>query len=317
MWLDDNSHLYVLLRVAKWEQRERLKGKLGGALWLRHMAEVIRRGFQDAFDERWPEEYEGSGHWVKGAREWIFGSERPLDSAMRAKPFVARDFGLFTGSSVRWYVEGDTEYFAFHELLSEPGYYSIELINLEGEIARRKGNTAFKLQGMLQEDRRLRRFSMISVDDDVSENRRFIRRQILDDNLVGGISLHKPDFEFANFSLSELADIAAKMDESLVFSGTPLREANCSGITDAKAFEQWYRSASARAGADLKGESWGRALGRYASKYLITEDGRERPMISQMRAAAFGWSVSYVLHYEHFTLDPDTFEMVAKSTNHQ
>lgn len=168
------------------------------------MAEVIRRGFEEAFEERWSEEYEGIGRWFAGARERLFGSEYPLDNAMRAKPFVAHEFGLFTGSSVRWYVEGDTEYFAFLELLSEPGYYAIELINLEGEIAKRKGNFAVKLEGMLREDRRLRRFSMISLDGDVDENRRFLRRQILEDNLVGGLAIHKPDFEFANFSLPEL-----------------------------------------------------------------------------------------------------------------
>jgi len=58
----------------KWEQRERLKGRLSGALWLRHLAELIRRGFEDAFDERWPEEYEGAGHWPEGVKERIFGA---------------------------------------------------------------------------------------------------------------------------------------------------------------------------------------------------------------------------------------------------
>jgi hypothetical protein len=298
----------------KWEQRERLKGRLSGALWLRHLAELIRRGFEDAFDERWPEEYEGAGHWPEGVKERIFGAERPLDSAMRTKPFVAREFGLFTGSSVRWYVEGDTEYFAFLELLSDPVYYSIELMNLHGEVAARKGNTAIKLQNMLRQDRNLRRFSMISLDSDVGENIRFIRRQILDDNLVGGVALHKPDFEFANFSLTELVEIAATMDESLGFLGAPIRDAKCSAITGAKAFEQWYRSASTRSGADLKGKTWGHALGRYASEHPKTEVGHERPMIGQMRAAVFGWSSSYASHDRHFTLDPNTFEMVPRST---
>jgi hypothetical protein len=310
--LDDNSHLYILLRVAKWEQRKRLTGQLSASLWLRHMAEVIRRGFQDAFDERWPEEYEATGHWVKGARERLFGAERPLDSAMWAKPFVAREFGLFTGSSARWYVEGDTEYFAFLELLSEPEYYGIELKNLQGLIAERKGNSALKLEGMLRDDRRSRRFSMISSDYDVAENRRFLQRQISDDNLVGGVALHKPDFEFANFTLAELVEIAARLDESMGFAGASVREASRGVITGGKAFEQWYRSVSARSGVDLKGEAWGRALGRYASEHPTIEDGRERPVFGQVRSAASGWSTSYAFHYESFTLDPDTFEMIPK-----
>jgi hypothetical protein len=36
-------------------------------------------------------------------------------------------------------VEGDTEYYAFLEVLQEPGIYGIELINLRGEIAIAKG----------------------------------------------------------------------------------------------------------------------------------------------------------------------------------
>jgi hypothetical protein len=279
------------------------------------MAEVIRRGFQDAFGERWPEEYEGIGHWVAGAKERIFGTERPLDSSMRAKPFIAREFGLFTGSSVRWYVEGATEYHAFLELLSDPGYFSIELVNLDGVIAeRKKGNAALTLEGMLQQDRQMRRFSMISLDHDVAENRRYLTRQIREGRLVGGVALSRPDFEFANFTLTELIDIAAMMDEGMGFSGIGLKEAECGVISGAKAFEQWYRSKSARCGADLKGEEWGRALGRYAREHPKTQDGHERPMIDQMRAAAFGWSTSYVFHDKHFTLDPDSFKMVPRNT---
>src|SRR5260370_37791679 len=55
--LDDNTDLYVLLRVSRWEQRERLKGPISGALWMRHMAEIIRRGFEEAHGVQWPEEY--------------------------------------------------------------------------------------------------------------------------------------------------------------------------------------------------------------------------------------------------------------------
>jgi len=54
--LDDNTDLYVLMRVSKWQQRERLKGPLSGALWLRHLAEVIRRGFEDVHGVEWLEE---------------------------------------------------------------------------------------------------------------------------------------------------------------------------------------------------------------------------------------------------------------------
>jgi hypothetical protein len=43
--IDDNGKLYLLLRLANWTQRERLKGRVALALWMRHIAEVIRRAF--------------------------------------------------------------------------------------------------------------------------------------------------------------------------------------------------------------------------------------------------------------------------------
>jgi hypothetical protein len=209
-------------------------------------------------------------------------------------------------------VEGDTEYFAFLELLSEPQHFGIELINLKGEIASRKGNTAVKLEGFLKEDRRLQRFSMLSLDHDVGENRRFVRRQILEGSLVGVVALHKPDFEFANFSVTELVEIAARMDESMGLTGASIRNAKRDAITGAKAFESWYRSSSERYGADLKGPAWGHALGTCAREHPKGKDGCERPMIEQIRAASFGWSISYRSHYAHFTLDPDTFKLVPR-----
>lgn len=42
--------------------------------------------------------------------------------------------------------------------------------------------------------------------------------------------MHKPDFEFANFLLTELLEVAATMDESLGFEGAPIRDAKCSAI---------------------------------------------------------------------------------------
>lgn len=108
--IDDNPYLYVLLRVANWDGRKRLRGRISGALWLRHMAEAIRRAFEEVHKIRWPEEYEAFGYWPAGAREIDFGSERPLDSILAAKPYLAHSFGLFTGSVVRRYVEGLTEY---------------------------------------------------------------------------------------------------------------------------------------------------------------------------------------------------------------
>jgi hypothetical protein len=245
-WMDDNSELYMLLRVAAWDARKRLTGQVSGALWIRHMAEVIRRAFEVTHQQLWPEEYEAFGLWHAGVRRRAFGSERALDDILAAKPYLAARFGLFTGSALRWYVEGDTEYFSVLEVLGDVSRFGVELVNLRGMIASGKGNTALKLEAFLKADRLLRRFSMISFDRDVPENVKVIQRQVAQEHVVGFIAAHNPDYEFANFSVTELADVAAMIDEAQGWPGALVRDADWTGVTRAAAFETKYRGVSAR-----------------------------------------------------------------------
>jgi len=100
-WHDDNPELYILLRLSTWESRSKLTGRIAGSLWFRHMAEVIRRAFEEAWSIQWPEEDQAIGRWLTGGRKHAFGFERPLDDEFRSKPRIAYRFGLFTGSTVR------------------------------------------------------------------------------------------------------------------------------------------------------------------------------------------------------------------------
>jgi hypothetical protein len=87
--IDGNSELYLLLRVGAWDRRKELNGRLSGALWIRHLAEVIRKGFEEIHSEKWLEEDQAFGRWLPGAREREFGSQRPLDDILRSKPYLA------------------------------------------------------------------------------------------------------------------------------------------------------------------------------------------------------------------------------------
>ena len=258
--MDDNDRLYLLLRVSDWKQREKLRGHIGGALWFRHIAEVIRRAFEEVTDEKWPEEDQATGWWHPGARIRIFGSERPIDDELKSKPYLALEFGLFTGSLVRWYVEGETEYFAIRHILPEPSRSGIELVNLRGVVQTERDNIALKLPDWLKEDLALRRFSMISFDTDVSANVKAVRRQIDQKLVVGFIAAHKPDFEFANFTIQELAEIAARIDDENSVSSDQVRNSDWTGICTGKAFEARYKKVSARKPRSLKGQQWGEAL---------------------------------------------------------
>jgi hypothetical protein len=156
-------------------------------------------------------------------------------------------------------------------------------------IQSRRGNAALKLEGILKKDKSVRRFSMISIDGDVQANIKAIQIQVRQDNIVGSVAVHKPDFEFANFTIQEPVEVTALLDSA------------------GRAFEKQYRRISERKPATLKGEEWGRALAKYMDEHPQRSDtGRIRPVSHEIRAAVHGWISNYDAHKEHFTIDPIT-----------
>lgn len=316
-WLDDNPALYLLLRVSLWEIRCDLTGRVAGSLWLRHMAEVIRRAFEEAKDVQWLEEDRSFGTWHPNGRIQMFGSERPLDDEQRAKPYLAYLFGLFTGSVVRWYVEGATEFYAVSQLLPELSKSGIELVNLEGAISNERHNAAIKLGGMLAQDKALRRFSIISFDRNPRNKKERVAEKVIcqlakNDQIVGQCWRHVPDFEFANFTIGELVEIAARLDEAHSFPAEPIRNADWSNIRAGKEFEERYCRLSSRKSGKLKDEEWGAALGKYAKEQPIREDGARRPIWDQISAAIYCWNSNYDYERSHFRVDPESLTRVSR-----
>jgi hypothetical protein len=311
--LDQNDELYLLLRFAKWDERDRIKGTVSGSLWLRHMAEVIRRAFEEAHNVRWLEEDQPPIPLKPHSRRLLFGSERPLDDESRSRPYLAWYYGLFTGSAVRWYMEGETEYYAILQVLPEPSKLGVELVHLRGNLATEKDNIALKLRDHLEADQKLRRFSMISFDGDVPNNVEAIRRQITEGRVVGSITAHTPDFEFANFSIEELVEIAARIDEEQNVSGDAVRTADWTGIASGRAFEERYKKVSARKPRGLKGKEWGEALAAYAVENPNRSDNNsERPFCRELQTALLGRFAHYDFQKDRFGFDPQTFETVEK-----
>jgi hypothetical protein len=310
--LDQTGPLYVLLRLSRWNQRERLTGATSAALWIRHIAETIRRGFEEALGERWLEEDWGFGTWNPLGRRLTFGSERPLDDEPQSRFYVALNFGL-VGADARWYVEGETEYYAILEVLNQPSRLGIELVNLRGNFESEKSNIALKFRDALIEDKKRKRFSFVSFDVDVPANVKTVRRQVEQGNVVGYIAAHTPDFEFANFTVEELVEIAARLDEEAGSPGEPVRRADWGAVRTAKAFQKKYSDVSSRGPATLKGEKWGRALAAYATANPVRPgDTEERPFVQEIRAAVVRRLVHYDLHNETYTLDADTFSPIQR-----
>ena len=313
-FIDENHSLYLLLRSSSWSRRGKLTGDISSALWIRQIAEIIRRAFEDVHDTLWLEEDHAFGQWMQGARTLMYGSERPLDNVSESRPRLAFHFGLSTGSSVRWYVEGDTEYHAILTVIPRPANLGIELVNLRGNLSTERDNIALKLRDCLTEDRALRRFSIISFDTDVLINCKTVRRQIIDNAVVGHIAPHDPDFEFANFTLDELVDIAASLDESNDLSATAIRTANWGDVCTGRAFERRYLTLSERRPRSLKGAEWGKALAEYARKNPNRGDNQtERPFWLAIRAAIQSRTANYDYQSSHYYFDADNFSVVRRT----
>jgi hypothetical protein len=312
--MDANDDLYVMLRLGSWSRREKLRGSVAGALWFRHIAEVIRRAFEEVTTEQWPEEDIAFEMWCTGGRTLQYGSERPLDDELRSKPYLANHYELFTGSAVRWYVEGETEYYAVLYVIPEPSKSGIELVNLRGNMETDKNNVALKLRDALKEDKALRRFSLISFDGDVPANVKLVRRQVLQENIIGLVAAHRPDFEFSNFAVQELAEVAARIDEANGVSGQAVRNTDWTGITTGRAFEEKYAEVSDRKPRTIKGKEWGEALAAYALEHPNRQDnGAERPFWHEIRAALQGRTAHYDFQKEHFAFSSDDFELIRKT----
>ena len=308
--IDDNDDLYLLLRLSRWNRRERLKGKIALALWIRHIAEVIRLGFADICAEKWDEEDQAFGMWHPGGRKAFYGTDRPIEEAAIARPYLAFHFGFFTGSVVRWYVEGETEYFAITEVLPDAPLEGIELINLRGNLASEKQNIALKLNDHLEEDLKLKRFSIISFDRDVPTNVRTIQRIIEADKVVGLIAAHQPDFEFQNFSLAELVEVIIRIEVQAGGDSEVIRRVDWSGIRNGQALDDRYRGIEQKKHQNLKGERWGRALAVYAQDYPYLPDNPSilRPFWREINAALRSKMANYDMQKATFTFNPRTFK---------
>lgn len=316
--VDDNGSVYLLLRLSCWEQRRKLTGRVSLALWIRHIAEMLRLAFEELHEVKWDEEDWAYVRWFENGRKFTYGFERPLDHPDEAQSRLAFLFRLATGSSVRWYVEGETEYYAISKLMPNPASEGIELINLKGNIATGKDNIAMKLADALAQDKAQRRFSMISFDADVDANVKMIRRQVSEDRIIGYIAANAPDFEFANFTLQELIEVACQIDEHYGCLSRSLLEGDWKGVASGKEFEERYCNLSTRQPRGLKGAQWGGFLAAYAMVHPLRSDNKEeRPILSQVRMGRAARTAHYDYQKESLCFDEGNFHMMSRADKQQ
>lgn len=315
--MDKNKELYMLLRLSSWKKTKKITGQIGGSLWIRLIAEVLRRAFRDVHDVKWLEEDLNNDQRVSWIRKEMFGTEFPTDNTLMAKQHLLFEFGLHTQSILRWYLEGTTEYYAaLYGLQSKNLTYSgIELINLNGAIAENKSNSPFRLANHLTQDKIHRRFSVISFDGDVPANVKFLREKIEAGNIIGYINLNTPDFEFANFTLNELIEVAANLDDEKGGDGQAIRNGSWDNVKTGKEFEDRYKTLTTirthpkGEPPSLKGEPWGQALAQYALDNIPTHDSKKtRPFFETLFHVLRASKVKYEFQRDNFRINPETFQ---------
>jgi len=307
--LDSNKEVHTLLRLTR-EEKSFLStyGNLGGAMVLLTMAEFLRRGCEKAFSTKLKEEDElGFGMWVSGAKETIYGADRILDGNTAIKTQWLRVFGIDAGVRLVWYVEGETEYFALESVLGN--FMLIKLVNLRGQLLR-KGAVSFRDE--LRNDIKAACFSFISLDSDRYDSVKAIRRAAQDDEICGMFFISTPDFEFQNFTFSELEEIlyefCRQSDSEMLIGRSEFHHA----LVGATNVEQLLSAARTFTKNPYikKGEEWGRRLMEYAlnNPEVLRETGEksERQIVSAIGHAIRACSSDYMFTRRHFRIDIDT-----------
>jgi hypothetical protein len=265
--LDPNKRLHIVIRLMQAEERLKLKGRVGGCTLLLTMAEMLRVVAEEMFDMQLPEEDEkGFGMARSNAKKRIYGSDRILDGNRRTANEFMRQFGLDYNVRVRCYVEGDTEFGALESVLE--GYSGIDLVNLAGSVIQKRGK-GVSFRESLRSDLNNGIFSIVVIDGDCADNVKAVRKAAEDDEICGMFLISEPDFEFANFTRSELEEILwNKLSEQGASGPSCLQRLK--KVVAATGSGKEILSAAKREFPELygvhKGKSWGKTLMDYALK---------------------------------------------------
>jgi len=321
--LDPNEDIHTLICLGRGDLRLKLEGHLGGAIFLRTMSEILRRVTEEAFNQLLQEEDECGPGWSPSNGKYkiqIYGSDRLLDGDRHIANDFLRHFGLNYGFRLRWYVEGQTEWHALNWYFQQIGAVDIDVVNLHGEVVQR-GQRGIAFRESLRADMRMEVFSIVSIDGDVSENVRMVRKAADDDEICGKFLISIPDFEFANFEFLELADILWQMAEE---QGATIdeREQLIQAIKGAKKATNLLACAKRVLPQSLghvsKNVSWAEHLMDYAMQHRIKRDSRKgRPLLEAIEWALYITRTTNVESYKdarrNYRVDRNSGELVSRT----
>lgn len=312
--LEPNADIRRLMRLTQRYRIERVKGQLGGSVYLLTMAEMIRRAAENAFETELPEEDEfgyGGGEETASFKEFFYGARRLLDSHDAINRFI-QDLNLDYTVRLRWYVEGHTEFYALQSELGDDE--NIELINLRGDFLASKGKGLSFKENLLNDVRRFV-YSFVSLDGDVDDNLRVLLKAVENREMFGMFFVSQPDFEFGNFNLDELVGILWEM--ALENGAPPEAKQNFLKLTsaaqNAKQLMDYAKKAVPHMPKLDKGKTWGERLLKFAKENrYIQRNGQKktRPIIEAIMEAHRAVDCGYYLGKEEGRVDKNTGRIV-------
>jgi hypothetical protein len=316
--LDDNKLVHVLLRLMKRHERHNLRSAIGACMLFLTMAEVIRRSAERSLGQKLPEEDElGFGQWMDGARKSIYGSDRILDAPRETQRDFLASMGLERGVKVRCYVEGDTELGALISAVGDAG--GLEFVNLRGQVVERQGK-GLSFVTSLKTDMKSHVFSVVVLDGDRTDVIRALKKAAADGAFFGRFFISSPDFEFANFSLSELVNVLLELTAA-DHDPPPTRDQISQlvdGAASNKALFDALKQSELRSVS--KSERWGAALMKHALQHRnLPSDhnraGATRPIIEVAQLLIRARDAGYLRSLEGYEVDPETGELQKKQAN--
>ena len=310
--LDSNRWVHTALCLGQGKFRSESEGRLGGALLLRTMAEMLRRATEETFTITLREEDELGFGWVpENVKKQLYGSNRLLDGDERAAEEFMRQYRLHYGLRLRFYVEGATESEALQYAFQTIGAQFIEVINLGGAVAQKRGKgVAFREN--LRSDIDMHVFSMILIDGDrVKDFVSAVKKAAVDDEICGCFYISCQDFEFANFELAELEEILWEWASEEDIENAPTEEDRLTlheAIKDVKNAEELInkaRRALPQLNSLSKGERWGRKLIDFAGEHPVKQ-GKQRQVVEAIQTAVRTKAWNYQTSRREYKVDENT-----------
>ena len=314
-FLDQNKLVHVLLRLMSRHERLKVRSALGACMQFLCMAEIIRRAAEDALVKNLPEEDEmGFGQWMDGARKSIYGTERILDASRESCRDFLTSMGLDYGVKVRCYVEGETELGALASAVGDAG--GTEFVNLRGQVLEKRGK-GLSFAVALKNDMKSHTFSVVVLDQDREDHVRALKKAAKVDTFFGRFFISSPDFEFANFTVSELVDVLTDLAEQgnvLI----PARARIMQLVASARSGKEFFDLLKKNGLQEIcKSETWGVALMNYAlQRTELPQDhkrsGETRPVIEVARLLVIAREAGYLRSLDKYRVDPETGKLLEK-----